>query len=53
MNFDLSEEQRMLQSTLDGLLEKEFPVASVREFYESDADLDPSTNRLETASRPN
>jgi alkylation response protein AidB-like acyl-CoA dehydrogenase len=41
MNFDLSEEQRMLQSTLDGLLEKEFPVASVREFYESDADLDP------------
>ncbi len=41
MNFDLSEEQRLLESTLDGLLEKEFPIASVREFYEGDADLEP------------
>ncbi|MGB0620110.1 MAG: acyl-CoA dehydrogenase family protein [Myxococcota bacterium] len=40
MNFDLSEEQRMLESTLDGLLEKEFSVADVRDFYQSDADLD-------------
>ena len=41
MNFDLSEEQRLLESTLDGFLEAEFPVASVREFYDGDADLDP------------
>ena len=41
MNFDLSEEQRLLQATLDGLLENEFPIASVREFYDGDADLDP------------
>lgn len=41
MNFDLSEEQRLIESTLDAFLEKEFPVASVREFYDGDADLDP------------
>jgi len=42
MNFDLSEEQRMLESTIDGLLAKEFPVGSVREFYQTDAEVDPT-----------
>ncbi len=41
MNFDLSEEQRLLQSTLDGFLENEFPLRSVREFFESDEDQSP------------
>jgi alkylation response protein AidB-like acyl-CoA dehydrogenase len=40
MNFDLSEEQRLLQSTIDGFLENEFPVNSVREFYDGAEELD-------------
>jgi alkylation response protein AidB-like acyl-CoA dehydrogenase len=42
MNFDLSEEQRLLQSTIDGYLEKECPIASVREFYDGDEELQPA-----------
>ncbi len=42
MNFDLSEEQRLLQSTLDGFLGNECPVNSVREFYDGTEELDRS-----------
>lgn len=42
MNFDLSEEQRMLQETIDGFLENECPVSTVREFFDSDDDMLPS-----------
>jgi alkylation response protein AidB-like acyl-CoA dehydrogenase len=41
MNFDLSEEQRMLQETIDGFLENECPVASVREFFEGEEEMLP------------
>jgi alkylation response protein AidB-like acyl-CoA dehydrogenase len=42
MNFDLSEDQRLMQSTLDGFLEKECPIASVREFFDGEDDVSPT-----------
>lgn len=39
MNFDLSEEQRMLQSTLDDFLERECPIATIRDFYDGEEDF--------------
>ncbi len=42
MNFDLSEEQRLLQSTLDGLLERECPLASVRGFFDGEEEQEPA-----------
>jgi len=41
MNFDLSEEQRLMQSTIDGFLEKECPIGSVREFFDGEDDVSP------------
>jgi alkylation response protein AidB-like acyl-CoA dehydrogenase len=42
VNFDLSEEQRLLQSTIEGLLERECPLPRVRAFYDAEDDLDPA-----------
>jgi alkylation response protein AidB-like acyl-CoA dehydrogenase len=41
MNFDLSEEQRMLQATIDQFLEDQCPVATIREFYETEDEFIP------------
>ena len=41
MNFDLSEEQRMLQSTIDQFLEDQCPVGTVRDFYDTQDELIP------------
>jgi alkylation response protein AidB-like acyl-CoA dehydrogenase len=41
MNFDLSEEQRLLQATLDGFLERECPLSHIREFYDGEDEVDP------------
>ncbi len=42
MNFDLSEEQQLLQQTVSQFLEKECPVPVVREIFEGDTGFDPA-----------
>ena len=42
MNFDLSEEQRLLQQTVAQFLEKECPPPVVREIFEGDTGFDPA-----------
>ena len=42
MNFDLSEEQRLLQQTVAQFLEKECPPSVVREIFEGDTGFDPA-----------
>ena len=41
MNFDLTEEQEMLQESLGGLLENEFPISRLREVFDGDTGHDP------------
>ena len=41
MNFDLTEEQQMLQQSLGGLLENEFPMTRLREIFDGDTGHDP------------
>jgi len=41
VNFDLTEEQEMLQQSLGGLLENEFPVSRLREVFDGDTGHDP------------
>lgn len=41
MNFDLTEEQEMLQQSLGGLLENEFPISRLREIFDGDSGHDP------------
>ena len=41
MNFDLSDEQRLLQQTVDDYLKTESPLSRLREFYDSDQSIDP------------
>ena len=41
MNFDLSEEQRLLQQTLDDFLGAECPLERVREFIDQNDEVDP------------
>ncbi len=42
MNFDVSEEQELLQDTVRQFLEGECPIGRVRELFESDTGFDPS-----------
>jgi alkylation response protein AidB-like acyl-CoA dehydrogenase len=42
VNFDLSEEQRLLQDTLDGFLERECSLAAVREFFDAEHEVEPA-----------
>ena len=42
MNFDLTEEQRMLQQTVGQLLENECPINHLREIVDGDAGHDPA-----------
>ncbi len=41
MDFDLSEEQRLLQETIASYLENECPPARLREFYDDEVGYDP------------
>ncbi len=41
MNFDLSDEQRLLQETVDKFLANECPPARVRQIFDSDSSFDP------------
>ena len=41
MDFDLSEEQRLLQETVASFLENECPLASIRELYDDEVGYDP------------
>ncbi|MCH2169703.1 acyl-CoA/acyl-ACP dehydrogenase [Myxococcota bacterium] len=49
MNFDLSEEQELLDETLRQLLENELPATALREIFEGDSGHDPKlwTNLVE------
>ena len=42
MNFDLSEEQQLLQETVAQFLEQECPPTRLREIFDGDAGLDPT-----------
>ncbi len=42
MNFDVSEEQQLLQDTVRQFLEGECPIGRVREIFESETGFDPS-----------
>ena len=42
MNFDLSEEQEMLQETVRQFLENECPATTLREIFDGDAGFEPS-----------
>ena len=42
MNFDLSEDQRLLQRTLDDFLASESPIARVRELFDRGEETDPA-----------
>ena len=42
MNFDVSEEQQLLQDTVRSFLEGECPIARVRELFESETGFDPA-----------
>jgi alkylation response protein AidB-like acyl-CoA dehydrogenase len=41
MDFDLSEEQRLLQETIGGFVENECPLARLRELYDDEVGYDP------------
>ena len=41
MDFDLSEEQRLLQETVSGFIENECPLARLRELYDDEVGYDP------------
>lgn len=41
MDFDLSDEQRLLQQTVDQLLENECPLSRLRELYDDEVGYDP------------
>ena len=41
MNFDLSDEQRLLQETVDKFLANECPPTRVRHIFDSDSSFDP------------
>jgi alkylation response protein AidB-like acyl-CoA dehydrogenase len=41
VNFDLTEEQEMLQQSLGGLLENELPISRLREVFDGDTGHDP------------
>ena len=42
MDFGLSEEQRMLQETVRGFVQKECPVSRLREIFDGDSEFDPA-----------
>jgi alkylation response protein AidB-like acyl-CoA dehydrogenase len=42
MDFGLSEEQNLLRETISGFVEKECPLARLREIYDGDSDFDSS-----------
>ena len=41
MNFDLTEEQEMLQQSLGNVMENELPVTRLREIFDGEAGHDP------------